>query len=91
MPSVNPGVLAEKQRHKHANHTAHLSQAHSSQPPSGPSSIPFPTFDNGMTLLIISSTLLPRVAFTAPSTPPMPSQCLFSQLTPATPPFSPAS
>ena len=34
---------------------------------------------------MISSTLLLKVAFTAPSTPPMPSQRLFSQLTPATP------
>jgi hypothetical protein len=50
MPSVNPSVLAEKQRRKRANRTAHLSQAHSSQPPPGPSSIPFLTFDNGMTL-----------------------------------------
>jgi hypothetical protein len=48
MPSVNPEVLAEKPRCKHANRTAQLSQAHSSQTSSGPSNIPFPTFDNGM-------------------------------------------
>ena len=49
MPSIDPEVLAEKQRRKRLNRAARLSQTQSSQI----SSIPFPTFDNGMALLII--------------------------------------
>ena len=57
MPSVDPKVLAEKQRRKRANHAARLSQTQSSETSSGPSSIPFPTFDNGMSLSIMRMIL----------------------------------
>jgi hypothetical protein len=53
MPSVDPAVLAEKQQRKRLNRTARLSQTQSSHIPSGPSSIPFPVFNNGKILLVI--------------------------------------
>ena len=53
MPSVDPKVLAEKQWRKRLNRTAKHLQTQSSQISSSLSSIPFPTFDNGVALLII--------------------------------------
>lgn len=53
MPSVDPAVLAEKQRRKRLNRTARHSQTQVSNTSSGPSSIPFPVFDDGETPPII--------------------------------------
>jgi hypothetical protein len=53
MPSVDPAVLAEKQRRKRLSRAARHSQTQPSNTPSGPSSIPFPVFDDGKTLLVI--------------------------------------
>ena len=57
MPTVDPAVLVEKQQHKCLSHVARHSQTQSSSTSSGPSSIPFPVFDDGKTLLVIQLIL----------------------------------